>query len=207
MIRFTTRMAAMGLAVLAMTGCASSSGSRDDDSRGDRTRRGFADAATSPLRDVGLIRPDIPEILEQLKYPYSTTNLVGGCPTILYEIGQLDAVLGEEDFQPPEERTMTQRGADEASNAAVNAAGDVAGDAVPFRSWVRRLSGAQRAQRRYAEAISMGQTRRAFLRGYGASLGCRAVVPAPPPPETARREAREEQERANPHPAGVGSPP
>jgi hypothetical protein len=205
MIRFSTRMAAMGLAALAMTGCASSGGRDDDDSRGDRTRRGFANAATSPLRDVGLIRPDIPEILEDLKYPYSTLNLVGGCPTILYEIGQLDAVLGEEEYQPEPDRTMGERGADEASNAAVNAAGDLAGDAVPFRSWVRRLSGAQRAQRRYAEAIEMGQMRRSFLRGYGASLGCRAVIPAPPPPpETARREERDAR---SPHPAGVGSPP
>lgn len=205
MIRFSTRMAAMCLAALATTGCASSGSRDDDDGRGDRTRRGFANAATSPLRDVGLIRPDIPEILEELKYPYSTMNLVGGCPTILYEIGQLDAVLGEEDYQPPPDRSMGERGADEASDAAVNAAGDLAGDAVPFRSWVRRLSGAQRAQRRYAEAIEMGQVRRAFLRGYGASLGCRAVVPAPPPPpETAERDDRQ---RRNPHPAGVGSPP
>jgi hypothetical protein len=27
----------------------------------------------------------------------------------------------------------------------------------------------------------MGQMRRAFLRGYGAAIGCANVVPAPPP--------------------------
>jgi len=206
MTRFSTGMAAMGVALLALGGCASAPRDGDDDSRGDRARRGFANAATTPFRDIGLIRPDVPEILENLKYPYQTTNLVGGCPNILYEIGQLDAVLGEEDYQPPPDRSMSERGADEATGAAVSAAGDLAGDAVPFRGWVRRLSGASAAQRRYIEALQMGQSRRAFLRGYGASLGCRAVIPAPPPPPEERANRRNNTERDQ-HPAGVGSPP
>lgn len=206
MDRNIRRMAALGLALLSLGACASrgsGGGEGDDDtSLTDRTRRGLANAATTPLRDVGLIRPDIPEVLEGLNYPYSTLSLAGGCPNILYEIGQLDAVLGEESYQPRDRRSLTSRGADAASDAAVDAAGDMAGDMVPFRGWVRRLSGASRAERDYAQAIEMGQMRRAFLRGYGASLGCRAVVPAPPPAEPAR-----DRPPPQPHPAGVGSPP
>ncbi|MGE0829350.1 MAG: hypothetical protein AB7O04_08370 [Hyphomonadaceae bacterium] len=189
------RLAAMGLALLTLGACASS-GSRaegDDDTRMERTRRGITSAAATPLRDVGLIRPDIPDLLENLRYPYSTLTLAGGCPNVLYEIGQLDAVLGIETYQPAQQQNLSERGMDAASNAAVDAVEDTAGGVVPFRGWVRRLSGAQRADARYARAIEMGELRRAFLRGYGASLGCRFVVPPPPPIENANRNTNQSQ--------------
>jgi hypothetical protein len=180
-------MVAMGLAMMSLGACASiGRGGEGDDDRGDRTRRGIANAATTPLRDVGLIRPEIPRVLEDLNYPYLTASLAGGCPNILYEVGQLDAVLGPEDYQPAARRDMSDRGLDAASGAAVSAAEDTAGDVMPFRGWVRRLSGATRAEREFARAIEMGQMRRAFLRGFGASLGCRSVLPAPPPASAAR---------------------
>ncbi|MGE0044245.1 MAG: hypothetical protein AB7J28_10425 [Hyphomonadaceae bacterium] len=205
MNRTPLRLAALGLAAsLALAGCASGDrANNDDDTRMDRTRRGIAGAATMPLRDVGLIRPDIPEILENLRYPYSVANLAGGCPNVQYEIGQLDAVLGSESYQPAGQRSRTDQGLDAASNATVNAAEGLAGDVVPFRGWVRRLSGAQRAERRYAQAIEMGQMRRAFLRGYGSSLGCRAVVPAPPPGMT---RAPNNTETNRPPQPSVGAP-
>jgi hypothetical protein len=185
------RMVAMGLAMASLGACASFGGGQgDDDSRVDRTRRGIASAATTPLRDVGLIRPEIPRLLNDLNYPYATVSLAGGCPNILYEIGQLDAILGPEDYQPAPRRDMSDRGLDAASGAAVSAAEDTAGDVIPFRGWVRRLSGATRAEREYARAIEMGQMRRAYLRGFGASLGCRSVLPAPPPPRRRDPDAR-----------------
>jgi hypothetical protein len=150
--------------------------------RGDQVRRGVADAATMPLRDVGLIRPDIPAPLAGLEYPYESQRLLSGCSQVLYEIGQLDAALGVETYQPAEQRRMMQRGADAAVGGAVGVARDAAGDVIPFRGWVRRASGAAKAEKEVAHAIEMGQTRRAFLRGYGAAIGCMNVVPAPPPP-------------------------
>ncbi|MBL8549122.1 MAG: hypothetical protein JNJ73_03990 [Hyphomonadaceae bacterium] len=187
------RMIAVGLAVASLGACATLGGGGKDDPEGDggdarmdRTRRGIANAATTPLRDVGLIRPEIPNVLNDMTYPYLTTSLAGGCPNILYEIGQLDAVLGPEDYQPEVRRAMRERGMDAAASGAVNAAEDTAGDIVPFRGWVRRLSGATRAEREFAQAIEIGQMRRAFLRGFGASLGCRYVLPAPPPGAQAR---------------------
>jgi hypothetical protein len=200
-------IAAMGLAVLSVTACATSN-SGDDDTRTERTRRGLGQAWTSPMRDVGIIRPDIPDLLENLRYPYSTLTLSSGCAAIQYEIGQLDAVIGSESYQPGPQRTVGGRVADEASDQVVDAAGDLTADLIPYRGWVRRLSGANRAERRYARAIEMGQMRRAFLRGYGASLGCRAVVPAPPPPEQPRRRDRDDDDAPpQPPPTDVGAPP
>jgi hypothetical protein len=57
------------------------------------TRRGVTDAAYIPLRDVNLIRPEIPLVLRNLQYPYSTGTLVD-CTAVIRELGQLDAVLG-----------------------------------------------------------------------------------------------------------------
>ncbi|MEJ0058936.1 MAG: hypothetical protein WDM79_04830 [Terricaulis sp.] len=144
-------------------------------------RRGVVSAAATPIRDVGLIRPEIPPILRTLGYPYSTASLSAGCSAVSYEIGQLDAVLGPESFQPGPARNIWDRSGDLVEQQAVDAFQDTAEDIIPFRSWVRRLSGASQAERDALRAFANGQQRRTFLRGYGASLGCPAVVPPPPP--------------------------
>ena len=149
--------------------------------RTDQVRRGVADAATAPLRDVGLIRPDIPAPLANLKYPYESEKLLIGCSQVLYEIGELDGALGPETYQPGARESLSSRGVDAAVGGAVGAARSAA-DVIPFRSWVRQASGAAKADRDVARAIELGQTRRSFLRGYGAAIGCLNVVPAPPPP-------------------------
>lgn len=168
------------VAALALSASACSSSSKEE-SRIDSTRREMTNAAASPLRDVGIIRPDVPDLIGQLDYPYYTASLAGGCPAILYEIGRLDQVLGTESYQPGEESSLTDRAADEASSAAVGAVEDAV-NIIPFRSVVRRASGAQQAQREAERAVRMGAMRRTFLRGYGAALGCRGIIPDPPPP-------------------------
>ncbi|MBI1249888.1 MAG: hypothetical protein GC189_00255 [Alphaproteobacteria bacterium] len=198
-------MALVGVAVMSVTACASRRGG--DEGRMDAARRGVADAATSPLRDVGLIRPDIPPVLARLNYPYVSTTLLGGCPAVLYEIGQLDAVLGRESYQPGEDESWAERGADSAQDAALSAVRDTTSDVVPFRSWVRRLSGATRAEREAQRAVELGEMRRSFLRGYGAALGCRGVVPAPPPPQEERRRNRDDDDDRRPQQQGTATPP
>ncbi len=169
-------MRAFGLilvaAVLTLSAC--SSGRTAD------TRRGVTDAAVIPLRDVGLVRPEIPLILRNLQYPYSTAALTD-CAAVSREIGQLDAVLGPESYQPGPDRNIWDRGGDFIEDQAIDAAQDTAEGLIPFRSWVRRISGASRAERDALRAFSNGQQRRTFLRGYGASLGCPSMIPPPPP--------------------------
>ncbi len=161
-------------AVLAV-GVASCSSGRTAD-----TRRGVTDAAYIPLRDVNLIRPEIPLLLRNLQYPYSTATLTD-CAAVTREIGQLDAVLGPESYQPGPNRNIWDRSGDFVEEQAIEAAQGTAQDLIPFRSWVRRISGASRAEREALRAVANGQQRRTFLRGYGASLGCPGMIPPPPP--------------------------
>jgi hypothetical protein len=147
------------------------------------TRRGVSGAAAIPFRDVNLIRPEIPLLLRDLNYPYSTATLGGGCPDVAREIASLDAVLGPESYQAGPDRNIWDRSGDFAEEQTVEAAEDAVEGLIPFRSWVRRISGANRAEREALRAFANGQQRRTFLRGYGASLGCPAIIPPPPASE------------------------
>ncbi len=144
------------------------------------TRRGVSGAASIPLRDVGLMRPEIPLLLRNLQYPYATATL-SDCAAVTHEISQLDAVLGPESYQPGPNRNIWDRSGDFVEDQAIQAAENTASDLIPFRSWVRRISGASRAERDALRAVANGQQRRTFLRGYGASLGCPSIIPPPPP--------------------------
>lgn len=168
----TVKIIAAVLAAAALASCVSG--------RTADTRRGVADAAYTPLRDVGLMRPEIPLILRNLQYPYSTAPLTD-CAAVTHEIGQLDAVLGPESYQPGPNRNVWDRSGDFIEDQTIEAAQDTAQDLIPFRSWVRRISGASRAERDALRAVANGQQRRTFLRGYGASLGCPGMIPPPPP--------------------------
>ncbi len=151
------------------------------------TRRGVSDAASIPLRDVGLIRAEIPLLLRNLQYPYATSTLGEGCSAVAREIGQLDSVLGPESYQPGPDRNAWDRSGDFVEEQTISAAESTAQDLIPFRSWVRRISGASAAERDALRAVSNGQQRRTFLRGYGASLGCPNMIPPPPPQVNGRR--------------------
>ncbi|MBU6371587.1 MAG: hypothetical protein KJS97_02580 [Alphaproteobacteria bacterium] len=153
--------------------------------RVDSARKGIGEAAITPFKDVGLVKPEVPQTLGAIKYPYAVTTLGGSCAEVTYQLGALDAVLGVEDYRPKRKKDLGEKGADAAENATVDAAQGAAESVIPFRGWIRRASGADAAARRVAAAVEMGQTRRAFLRGYGAALGCPGVLPPPPEPQAA----------------------
>lgn len=173
-MRVNTWGALAAVAALSIAVAACSSGRTAD------TRRGVTSAAYSPLRDVNLIRPEIPLLLRNLQYPYATVTL-NDCNAVAREIGSLDAVLGPESYQPGPDRNIWDRSGDFVEQQAIGAAQDAAQDLIPFRSWVRRITGATRAEREALRAVANGQQRRTFLRGYGASLGCPNIIPPPPP--------------------------
>lgn len=153
--------------------------------RVDSARKGIGEAAITPFKDVGLVKPEVPQTLGAIKFPYAVTALGGSCAEVTYQLGALDAVLGVEDYRPKRKKDLGEKGADAAENATVDAAQGAAESVIPFRGWIRRASGADAAARRVAAAVEMGQTRRAFLRGYGAALGCPGVLPPPPEPQAA----------------------
>jgi hypothetical protein len=147
------------------------------------------DAVTAPLEDVNLKQVEIPDALRRaVADPYDMRGL-NRCEPLAAEIGRLDAALGPDldEAPPPDGRTLTQKGSDAAYGYAVGTVRDKTEGAVPFRSWVRRLSGAEAHQKHVQAAIKAGGIRRGYLKGAGMRMNCAPPAapswfrPAPPP--------------------------
>lgn len=137
-------------------------------------------AVTSPLTDLNLFQDDIPDVLVQAqKNPYlPPANLT--CATLSDEVGKLDEVLGPDLDVPrnPDNPGLLEKGTSAVGDAAYNALEGAAHGVVPFRRWVRKISGAERHDKEVAASVAAGIVRRSFLKGLGQSLGCQA--PAAP---------------------------
>lgn len=152
-----------------------------------KTQNRVTSAATTPLSDLNLVRDEIPEVLQNaLKQPYLPPT-DATCPVVVNEVHQLDAVLGADLDAPASDDSpsLLDRGEDLAENTAIGAIQRTAEGLVPFRSWVRKLSGAERHSRKFAAAITAGSIRRAFLKGFAVSHGCALT----PPPQMAAASA------------------
>jgi len=151
---------------------------------------GFTDAAKAPLRDLNMIRAEIPQVLlEATEAPYALPRPMT-CAQLAAEIIRLDEALGP-DLDAPEaaEPGLLTRG----HGVAVSVVRSAAQGVLPFRSWVRRLSGAERYDRSVRAAIDAGGVRRAFLKGIGVMRSCRE--PAAPTMEAQNSLAEPVQEK------------
>ena len=133
-----------------------------------------AAAAATPLNDLNLVNAPIPDtLLAAQRNPYGVPENPD-CPTLAEEIRKLDEVLGPDLDAPASEahRGLIERGSDAAGNAAVGALQRTAEGVVPFRGWIRKISGAERYSKRVAAAIAAGTVRRAFLKGLRQARTC-----------------------------------
>ena len=132
------------------------------------------DAATTPLSDLNLVHADIPPLLVAAqRQPYGIPA-DATCAVLQADVRALDAVLGP-DLDAPASASnpgLVERGGATVGGAAVGALKGAAEGVVPFRSWVRKLTGAERYARDVAAAIAAGTVRRAFLKGLGAARAC-----------------------------------
>lgn len=154
--------------VFALSACAS-----DDQAR-------VTDAATSPLSDLNLIRTEIPPVLlEARKQPYAVPP-AATCEDLAAKVHELDAVLGPDfDAAPSGQETgLVEQGTGFAKNAAIGALRSTSESIIPFRGWVRRLSGAERHSQEVAAAIVAGTVRRAFIKGLMVSKPCGTALTA-----------------------------
>ncbi len=137
-------------------------------------------AVTMPLNDLNLVHDKIPPVLiSAQKGPYSAPA-DPTCAGLKAEILLLDAALGA-DLDAPghhDDRNLLEKGKDAAEKAAVNHVRSAAESLIPYRGWVRKLSGAERFSQQVTRAIAAGIVRRAFLKGLGQAQGCGA--PAAP---------------------------
>ena len=132
------------------------------------------------MGDLNLVRDKIPDALkEALASPYAEPP-VRECAALTERIQALDAALGA-DLDAPKtgnEASLLERGVDQVGKASINMISDTTTGIVPFRGWVRRLTGAERHSKRVAAAITAGSLRRAYLKGYARAQGCPATVVA-----------------------------
>lgn len=152
-------LAAILAAALGLAGCASSeSGNK------------VAAAATTPLSDLNVVRADIPEVLQAAqRAPYALPQ-DASCAGLAAAVHALDEALGADLDAPP--GTGAPGLLDRGEDAAVGALQRTAEGVVPFRGWVRKLSGAERYARHVSAAITAGGVRRGYLKGLAAANAC-----------------------------------
>jgi hypothetical protein len=137
-------------------------------------------ALAAPLHDVNLVRTKIPDVLlDAIDAPYARPRPLT-CLEIAAEIAPLDDALGADLDRPPTKTNpgLIQRGGGFAGDTAVDAIRATAEGLIPYRSWVRKLSGAEAQARLVKAAIEAGAVRRAYLKGLGLDRHC--SLPASP---------------------------
>ncbi|HEV2531677.1 hypothetical protein [Phenylobacterium sp.] len=158
--------------------CACTTTSAKDPNRVQTTtqaeRENLGGAVGAPLRDLNVLRTKIPAaLLEAMADPYYRPPGKLSCDDITIMIEPLDASLGPDLDTPKPGEAMRDRGTTTAFGLVAGATSGV----IPFRSWVRKLTGAERHDSYVTAAITAGAVRRAYLKGLGESRGC-------PPPAT-----------------------
>ena len=138
------------------------------------------DAALAPFEDLNLEQTKIPEVLNRARAdPYDLAGL-GRCEAIAGEVGRLDGALGPDldETPPPDRRSRTARVVDEARHLGINEVRDQTRHLLPFRGWIRQLTGAAKHDKKLAAAIRAGEVRRGYLKGVGMRMNC--APPAAP---------------------------
>lgn len=128
----------------------------------------------TPLNDLNLVNAPIPDVLAAAQRGPYALPADHDCQALASEIKTLDEVLGPDLDAPPGEahRGLLERGTEATSGAAIGALQRTAEGVIPFRGWVRKLTGAERYSKRVAAAITAGGVRRAFLKGVRAAGNC-----------------------------------
>ena len=129
-------------------------------------------AVAAPLHDVNLIRDKIPPILlDAVDAPYARPKPFN-CAGIKAALDPLEPVLSPDLDQPKPEETKTSHNQKVAGDATIDAIKGAAEGVIPFRAWVRMLSGAEREDKQVRAAILAGEVRRAYLKGLGLTRRC-----------------------------------
>jgi hypothetical protein len=162
---------ALASAATLLGGCLTTreNGSPKVETTSEANRESIKGAAESPLRDVNMLRTKIPEVLLYAEAdPYSRPPPGWKCADLILMVRPLDDALGDDLDGPAHQEGMTEKGKGSVLGLAAGAASDM----IPFRSWVRKLSGAERHDELVQKAILAGAVRRSYLKGLGEARGC-----------------------------------
>lgn len=120
-----------------------------------------------PLKDLNVSKEKIPPQLESImQRPYDLTGLKT-CADFASAIKKLDAVLG------PDVDAVKQAKGETASEMVLGAAESAAGGLIPGTGIIRKVSGAEAAEKKAKAAVFAGSLRRAYLKGSANAKGCK----------------------------------
>ena len=160
------------LPILLLSGCVAGRGDGSPQilTPSEAKRESMQGAVSAPLRDVNLLRSKIPDVLlRAMADPYQRPQ-PATCSRIAALVVELNRALGDDLDEPDEnDESLMVR----SKGAALGAVAGLASDVIPFRGWVRQLTGAERHDRLVAAAITAGGVRRAYLKGLGEARSCR----------------------------------
>jgi len=97
------------------------------------------------------------------------------CDAILDQVSALDLALGPDvdiPRAPLAKDDMFAKGRGMAGDAALDAVRSATSGVIPIRSWVRRFSGANRAEQEVKAIVLAGSVRRGFLKAMGVQQRC-----------------------------------
>jgi hypothetical protein len=171
------RSTAALLFALVLAGCASTPAPSTTTPTPVQTRENdhsFRGALAAPFHDVNVVRTKIPDtLLDAIDAPYARPRPMT-CPEIAAEVAPLDDALGPDLDKPAtaDNPSLLQRGGTLGHNTAADAMRSTVEGLIPYRAWVRKLSGAEQHDRLVEAAIAAGAVRRAYLKGLGLSMRC-----------------------------------
>ena len=186
---FRVVLCALTLAGPAFSQSSAPSGSTPapKDGRYDPKKKDLTGAVLTPLEDLNLANAEIPpQLLKLAEAPYGALPGDGGCEALLSEVEIVNGYLGPDPALPPkpvavpvEKPNATQQASDfsgkvseKAGDASIDAVKSAAGSVIPFRGWVRKLTGAEARAKKVDRVILGGMLRRSYLTGVAMQKGC-----------------------------------
>ena len=121
--------------------------------------------AASPLKDVGVVKDKIPQVLLDARAATYALPAPLTCKTLFDAVDALNAELAP-DLDNAETQVKSGMSASEIGETVVHGL-------MPMRSWVRKLSGAEKNDNEVRQALLAGSVRRGYLKGVGLQLDCK----------------------------------
>lgn len=168
-LQMTRQLAALALAT-ALLGAPLAAQTSDAKPKSDIDKVGDSveTMAEKPLKDLNLVKDKIPPELEAIMTkPYDLTGLKG-CADYKAAIDKLTRVLG-----PDVDSPKVQGQKESAAEVALSGAEAVVGGLIPGTGLIRKLSGADAAQKKAQAAVLAGDLRRAYIKGTARAKGCK----------------------------------
>ena len=152
------------LATLAAAPALAQAQSQQSD--GERIGDKAENIARQPMKDVGIMRENPPEVLKDAqRAPYSLAG-IKNCRDFRRAVIELDNVLG------PDVDAVDEKGDALPERLAEAGAKSIVNSLIPFRGIVREATGAAEADRKFRMMVAAGMARRGFLKGVARERQC-----------------------------------